>query len=240
MVHCSIQIRGLTKRYPGFTLGDIDLDMAEGTALGLVGPNGAGKSTLLRILAGLVLADAGTVQVMGHSLPAEGRAAKAVSAFVSGDTALYGAATLRWHMDLVRDLCSRWDEQRASELLERLNLNPKMQARGLSAGQTAKALLLMAMARRPEVLILDEPMANLDPITRHEVLQLLLETKHQRRALLFSSHYGNDVAALADDVAFIHNGRVLTLAPTAELLSAGKTLDDVFLEHAAVIGGRAA
>ncbi len=240
MFHCAIQIRGVRKRYSHFTLGDIDLDVAEGTALGLVGPNGAGKSTLLRILAGLVRADAGMVRVMGHALPTEERATKAVTAFVGGDTALYGAATLRWHMNLVRDLCPRWDERLAAELLERLNLNPQMRVRGLSAGQVAKALLLLAIARRPEVLILDEPMATLDPIARHEVLKLLRETKHQRRTLVFSSHYGNDVAALADEVAFILAGKIRTLTPTAELLSAGMTLEEVFLRYASVIDGRVA
>ena len=240
MVNSAIEMRAVRKRYPCFTLGGIDLDMAEGTALGLVGRNGAGKSTLLRILAGLVRADSGTVRVMGHALPAEERAAKAVTAFVSGDTALYGAATLRWHMNLVRDLCPSWDEERAAELAERLHLNPRMPARGMSAGQTAKALLLLAIARRPKVLILDEPMATLDPIARHEVLQLLLDTKREGRALVFSSHYGIDVAALADRVAFLHGGKVRTLAPTAELLRDGKTIEEVFLEHAAVIDRRAA
>ena len=240
MPNCAIQIRGVRRRYPGFTLGGIDLDVAEGTALGLVGPNGAGKSTLLRILAGLVRADTGMVRVMGHALPAEERAAKAVTAFVGGDTALYGAATLRWHMNLVRDLCPRWDEPLAAELLERLNLNPRTPARGLSAGQAAKALLLLAIARRPDVLVLDEPMATLDPIARHEVLQLLRETKHQRRTLVFSSHYGNDVAALADEVAFILAGKILTLNPAPELLRAGRTLEEVFLQYAGVIDGRAA
>ena len=177
---------------------------------------------------------------MGYAVPEEVRAVKAVTAFVSGDLALYGAATLKWHMNLVRNLSPRGDERLAEGLLNRLNLQPDMQARALSAGQKEKALLLLALARRPEVLIVDEPIAALDPIARHELIQFLLETKDQRRAFVFSFHCGKDIAALADEVAFIHTGQVLALAPAAELLSTGNSLEEVFLQRAASVDGRAA
>ena len=151
--------------------------MPDGTVLGLIGPNGAGKSTLLRILMGLVRADSGRVTVLGREMPADERWIKARAGFVSEDMALYGAATLGWHMQLVRDMHEGWDAALASELLDRFQLNPSQPVRGLSRGQHVKAMLLLAMARRAEVLILDEPTAGLDPVVRHEILTLLAATR---------------------------------------------------------------
>lgn len=237
----AIELRGIRKSYPRFALRGIDLDVPSGSVLGLVGPNGAGKSTLLRILVGLVRADAGRVTVLGHLMPDEEAWVKARVGFVSEDMALYGAATLGWHMRLVRDLSTGWDERRAAELLERFSLDPDQRIRGLSRGQHVKALLLLAMARRTEVLILDEPTAGLDPIVRHEIVSMLKETRGERRALLFSSHIGDDVASLADDVVFVHEGRLIEHAPTARLLGGGRTLEQAFLERIGkAVDGRAA
>ena len=142
-----IRVRSVLKRYPRFTLQDIDLDVSRGRVLGLIGPNGAGKSTLLRLLMGLVRADSGEVSILGRPMPAEERWIKARVGFVSEDMALYGGKTLRWHMDLVASVHEGWDEGRAAELLERLDLNPDRKARGMSRGQQVKALLLLALAR---------------------------------------------------------------------------------------------
>jgi len=241
MGDCAIQIRGVSKRYSHFALRGIDLDVPSGTVLGLIGPNGAGKSTLLRILMGLVRADAGHVTILDHEMPAHEQWIKARVGFVSEDMALYGPATLAWHMQLVRDLHQGWDEKRASTLLDRLHLDPGQRVRGLSRGQQVKALLLLAMARHADVLILDEPSAGLDPLIRHEILTLLAASRHERRALIFSSHYGDDVAALADDVAFVYDGRLIAHAPASDLLARGKSLEQVFLEQVAALrGGRAA
>jgi ABC-2 type transport system ATP-binding protein len=233
----TIELSGVCKRYPRFALQGIDLTIAKGAVLGLVGPNGAGKSTLLRILMGLVRADSGRVTVLGREMPAEERWIKARVGFVSCDMALYGAATLRWHMQLVRDLHAEWDDRRAGDLLDRLNLNPDQRVGGFSRGQQVKALLLLAMARRADVLILDEPTAGLDPIARHEVLNLLSATRGERSALIFSSHYTEDIASLADHVAFLYGGKQIAHAPTAELLAGSKSLDGVFLEQVAALRG---
>ncbi len=236
MSECAVRVRGVSKRYSHFALQGIDLDVPEGTVLGLIGPNGAGKSTLLRILMGLVRADAGEVKVLGREMPAEERWIKARVGFVSEDMALYGAATLGWHMQLVREMHEGWDDGRAADLLERFQLNPEQRVQGLSRGQQVKALLLLAMARRAEVLILDEPTAGLDPVVRHEILTLLAATRSERRGLIFSSHYGDDVTALADAVAFVYGGKVIAHAPTRELLGGGNSIEKVFLEQVAALG----
>ena len=106
--------------------------------------------------------------------------------------------------------------------------------------QQVKAMLLLAMARHAEVLILDEPTAGLDPIVRHEILTLLAASRHERRALIFSSHYGDDVATLADDVAFVYGGALIARAPVRQMLGSGKNLEQVFLEQVAAHGKRRA
>jgi ABC-2 type transport system ATP-binding protein len=236
-----IDVRGVKKSYPQFTLGPIDLQVPEGRVLGLIGPNGAGKSTLLRIVMGLVRADAGEVTVLGRSMPAFERWIKGRIGFVSEDMALYGAKTLRWHMDLVACLHEGWDPSRASMLLDRFALNPDQRVRGLSRGQQVKAMLLLALARRASVLILDEPTAGLDPLMRHELLTILSASRDARQAIVFSSHHGEDVAALADDVAFVHGGRIVAQGAVSSFLGGGRTLEGAFLAHVSVLsGGRAA
>jgi len=237
----AIELRGVTRRYPRFALRDVDLAVPDGAVLGVVGPNGAGKSTLLRIVMGLVRPDAGEVWVLGRAMPGDERWIKSRVSFVSEDMALYPAATLRWHMDLVRDTGARWDEVRAAGLLERFALDAGRRVRELSRGQHVKAMMLLAMARRAELLVLDEATAGLDPLARHEVLALLRDTRRERRALVFSSHHGDDVSSLADHVAFVHDGRVAAYEPVDALLAGGGTLEQAFLSRVGATGhGRAA
>lgn len=231
MTDPAVRLRGVSKRYRHFAIDDLNLDLPDGRVLGLIGPNGAGKSTLLRILMGLVRADAGEIRVLGRAMPAEERWIKARVGFVSEDMALYGAATLRWHMRLVRDLHDGWDERRATDLLARFNLNPNQKMHGMSRGQQVKALLLLAMARRAELLVLDEPTTGLDPLVRHELVDLLSRSRADRRATVFSSHNGDDVASLADDVAFLYGGRIIAHGPVTAFVGAGRTLEQAFLEH---------
>jgi len=236
-----IDIRGVRKAYPHFTLGPIDLQIPRGRVLGLIGPNGAGKSTLLRILMGLVRPDSGEVAVLGRAMPESERWIKARLGFVSEDMALYGAKSLRWHMELVARVQGAWDASRAAELVERLSLNPGQRMGGMSRGQQVKAMLILALARRPEVLILDEPTAGLDPLVRHELMQLLANSRDERQVIVFSSHHGEDVSALADDVVFLHGGRIIEEAPVARFLGEGRTLEAAFLERVGKLsGGRAA
>jgi ABC-2 type transport system ATP-binding protein len=237
----TVRLQRVSKRYSHFALHDINLDLPDGRVLGLIGPNGAGKSTLLRILMGLVRADAGAVTVLGRPMPAEERWIKARVGFVSEDMALYGAATLGWHMRLVRDLHDGWDERRAADLLARFDLNPNQRMRGMSRGQQVKALLLLAMARRAELLVLDEPTTGLDPLVRHELVDLLAASRAERRATIFSSHNGEDVASLADDVAFLYDGRIIAHGPVVSFLGGGRSLEQAFLHYVGELTkGRAA
>jgi ABC-2 type transport system ATP-binding protein len=210
MITHAVVLAHVAKHYRHFDLGPLDLAVAHGEITGLIGPNGAGKSTTLRILMGLVLPDAGTVQVLGHPIPQGQREAKADTGFVSEDLRLYKAASLRWHMDFVRSMFPRWDEEYASRLLRRFDLKAEQKIKGLSHGQRVKAAILLALARHPRLLVLDEPTTGLDPVARHEVLQELMEVLlDDERTVIFSSHNTLDVEQISDRITFIDRGRVI-------------------------------
>jgi len=206
----AIALQGVCKQYDGFALRDVDLTLPEGQVMGLVGVNGAGKSTLLRLLMGLVRADGGEVRVFGQRLPEAQVEVKRDIGYASDDMRLYPGQTLRWHMDLVRRVYPGWDEAYAAHLVERFDLRPAQAMGGFSHGQRVKALLLLLLARRPRLLLLDEPTTGLDPVARGEVLEALADVlRDERRSILFSSHNTADVERIADSITFLHGGRVL-------------------------------
>ena len=206
----SVQFDGVSKRYTHFTLEDIHLELPTGSIMGFIGANGAGKSTTIRILMGLVHQDKGSVQVLGHPMPADQAAAKLDIGFVSEDMRLYGAATLAWHMDFLRRIYPRWDQSYAESLARRFDLKPQQKIKGLSHGQRVKAALLLALARRPRLLVLDEPTTGLDPVARVEVLsELMAALADEERTILFSSHNTLDVEQISDQITFIDRGRII-------------------------------
>ena len=228
-----LRLTGVSKRYPQFCLGPIDLELAPGTTLGLLGENGAGKSTLLRILLGLVRPDAGTVEVLGLPMPEREHAIKLDVAFVSEDMAPYGGKSIAWNIDLVRSLSPQWDEARAATLLRRFELRPEQRTKGLSRGQTVRLLLLLALVRRPRLLLLDEPTTGLDPRVRHELREELARVaREDGTTIVFSSHLTEDMAALASEIVILDRGRIARRAATSELLEEGP-LERVFLDATA-------
>jgi ABC-2 type transport system ATP-binding protein len=213
MTHLSVHFTGVSKRYPHFSLDDIDLALPTGSIMGFVGANGAGKSTTIRILMGLVHQDSGSVEVLGHAMPADQAAAKRDIGFVSEDMRLYEAATLAWHMKFIQSIFPRWDQRYADNLLRRFDLKPQQKIKGLSHGQRVKAALLLALARRPRLLVLDEPTTGLDPVARREVLaELMAVLIDEQRTIFFSSQNTLDVEQISDQIAFIDRGRSIDSA----------------------------
>lgn len=209
----AFSLNGVAKRYPHFELQDVSLTLPEGQVMGLVGVNGAGKTTLLRLITGIAAADAGEVRVLGHRLPEEQVAAKREIGFASEDMRLYRTRTLRWHMDLMQQIYPAWSEEYARELLQRFDLRTDQVLAGCSHGQRVKALLLLCLARRPRLLLLDEPTTGLDPVARIEVLEALADVlRDAGRSVLFSSHNTHDVEQLADTITFLHKGRLVASA----------------------------
>lgn len=210
MTDLAVRLCGVGKSYRHFTLEDINIDLPTGSILGFIGANGAGKSTTIRILMGLVRADRGTVSVLDYPIPAQEAAAKLDIGFVSEDMRLYKAQTLAWHMGFVASIYPSWDPSYAKNLVKRFDLTPEQKIKGLSHGQRVKAALLLALARRPRLLVLDEPTTGLDPVARHEVLSALIEVlADDRRTVLFSSQNTMDVEQISDRITFIDRGRII-------------------------------
>lgn len=206
----AIELVNVEKTYRYFKLSDAHLRLEAGQIMGLVGPNGAGKSTTIRILMGMIRQDRGDVRVLGRSMPREQAAAKRDIGYVSEDMRLYGAATLAWHMRFVASIYPDWDAKYADLLLRRFNLHRDQAVKALSHGERVKATLLLALAHRPRLLLLDEPTTGLDPVARHEVLTELMDAlRDEHRAILFSSHNTHDVEQISDVITFLDRGRVI-------------------------------
>lgn len=207
---------GVTKRYGRTTaLDDCDLEVPAGRVVGLVGPNGAGKSTLLRMCCGLARPTAGTLTVLGER---PGQQLKRVG-FVAQQTPVYAGLTVGEHLRLGERLNPGWDGGMARRRISRAGLDPAAKAGGLSGGQRAQLALTVAAAKRPELLILDEPAAALDPLARDDFLADLLGSVAELGATaILSSHLLSDVARACDYLIVLAGARVALAGGVRELL----------------------
>lgn len=210
MTAMAVQFQGVSKHYPHFRLDDVSFSVPTGTISGFLGANGAGKSTALRILMGLVRQDQGSVTVLGQSIPAASVNAKRDIGYVSEDMQLYNRGTLQWHMDFVAGLYPTWDATYAAELAHLFELTTAQRIKGMSQGQRVKAKLLLALARKPRLLVLDEPTTGLDPVARRDLLACLTAAmEDEERTVLFSTQNTLDIEQVADQVTIIDRGRIV-------------------------------
>jgi ABC-2 type transport system ATP-binding protein len=215
-----IDARGLGKRYGRtWALTDCTLEIPAGHVVGLVGPNGAGKSTLLNLSVGLLAPTAGAIEVLGGT-PASGPEELGRVGFVAQDTPTYSGLSVADHLRLGAHLNPTWDQEAAESRIDQLGLDPTQKAGRLSGGQRAQLALTLAVAKRPELLILDEPVASLDPLARREFLQILMETvADQGVSVVLSSHLVADLERVCDYLIVLVASRVQIAGPVDELLA---------------------
>jgi ABC-2 type transport system ATP-binding protein len=215
-----LQTRGLGKRYRRrWALSDCTLEIPAGHVTGLVGPNGAGKTTLLSLAVGLLSPTAGTIEVCGGR-PAGGAAQLAKVGFVAQDTPLYPGLSVADHLRLGARLNPRWDDGMARSRIERLGLDPAQRAGKLSGGQRAQLALTLGLAKRPELLVLDEPVASLDPLARREFLQILMEAVAEHElSVLLSSHVVSDLERVCDHLVVLVDSEVRVEGEVETLLA---------------------
>jgi ABC-2 type transport system ATP-binding protein len=215
-----LESRGLGKRYrQRWALTDCTLTIPAGHVVGLVGPNGAGKTTLLNLATGLLAPTSGTIEVLGGQ-PASSPAQLARVGFVAQDTPTYAGLTVADHLRLGARMNPGWDADLARDRIDRLDLDPGQRAGKLSGGQRAQLALTLAIAKKPELLILDEPIASLDPLARREFLQGLMEfTAGHKVSVVMSSHLVADLERVCDYLIVLVASRVRVAGQVEELLA---------------------
>jgi ABC-2 type transport system ATP-binding protein len=216
----AIEARGLGKRYGHrWALADCTLTIPAGHVAGLVGPNGAGKTTLISLATGMLAPTTGTVEVLGGR-PASGPGQLARVGYVAQDTPTYPGLSVADHLRLGAHLNPSWDAGLARRRIKHLDLDLKQKAGQLSGGQRAQLALTLALAKRPELLILDEPIASLDPRARHEFLQVLMNaTAEQELSVVMSSHLVADLERVSDYLIVLVASRVRIDGEADDLLA---------------------
>jgi ABC-2 type transport system ATP-binding protein len=212
-----VAVSGLTRRFGAkAALDSVSLSVHRGTVHGLVGANGAGKTTLIKHVLGLLRAESGSVRVFGLGPVADPVAVLSRIGSLSEENDLPGWMTVEELVRYSRALYPGWDDAYAETLRQTFALDPAARIKSLSKGQRARAGLLVALAYRPELLVLDEPSSGLDPIVRRDILNAVIRTIAQEgRTVLFSSHLLDEVEEVADHVTMIRLGRVVQSAPLA-------------------------
>jgi ABC-2 type transport system ATP-binding protein len=219
-VSAVLETTGLSKRYGRrWALNDCTLEIPRGHVVGLVGPNGAGKTTLLHLAVGLLAPTSGAVLVLGDR-PAHGAAQLARVGFVSQETPVYAGLSVADHLRLGAWLNPSWDADLAERRIDQLALDRGQKAGKLSGGQRAQLALTLAIAKRPELLVLDEPVASLDPLARREFLQQLMESvAEDGLSVVLSSHLVSDVERVCDYLVVMVASRVQVAGEMEDLLA---------------------
>jgi len=221
----ALQTHGLGKRYGRrWALRNCTLSIPVGSVVGLVGPNGAGKTTLLHLAVGLLSPSAGSIEALGEPVGSDPRHLTNVG-FVAQDTPLYPTLSVAEHLRLGESLNPGWDRELAGERIGRLGLDPSQRAGQLSGGQKAQLALTLAICKRPELLVLDEPVASLDPLARREFLQDLMEVATEYEvSVVLSSHLVGELERVCDHLVLLAAGNVALSGHVEELLASHRRL----------------
>jgi ABC-2 type transport system ATP-binding protein len=205
-----MRLRGVTRSYSRqAVLSNLDLDVPAGSTLGLLGKNGAGKTTLIKCALGLIRPEAGSIEIFGEPAWTLSAEAKARLGYVPQVPQLYGWMRVRQILAYTGSFYPRWNEQLVARLALEWEIPLEQRCQTLSEGQAQKVAILLALGHEPDLLVLDEPAASLDPIARRDFLNTLLSlVADGRRTILFSTHITSDLERVADRVAIVKNGRV--------------------------------
>ncbi len=225
-----LEVEGLTKRYPGFTLDSVSFRLETGYIMGFIGRNGAGKTTTLKSMLGLVHADAGSVRIDGTEYREDEHLAKQKLGVAFGGVDYYPRARLSDIARVTRRFYEVWDETQYRALLQRFQLDEKKRVRELSQGMKVKFSLVLALSHNAKLLLLDEPTSGLDPVSREELIELLQHiVEDGEHSILFSTHITSDLEKCADYITYIRGGRI----------AASTDLDSFKSEYRLVRGTRA-
>ncbi|MBE6989228.1 MAG: ABC transporter ATP-binding protein [Ruminococcaceae bacterium] len=220
----TLEVRGLRKEYPGFTLQDVCFDVPEGAIMGFIGRNGAGKSTTLKSILGMVHPDSGRVCFMGRDTAADERYMKENIGVVLGGIDFYPKKKLRVITEVTRRFYPNWDESKYQHYSKLFSLDKEKRVDQLSSGMRVKYLIALALSHGAKLLIMDEPTSGLDPVSRDELTELFRAiVADGSRSILFSTHITSDLEKCASHITFIKDGAILH---TGTMMSFREAFDD--------------
>lgn len=205
----ALEVRGLRKTYPAFTLKDMSFDVPQGAVVGFIGRNGAGKSTTLKSILGLVHPDGGEVRFFGQDVRQHEREFKEQIGVVLGGIDFYPKKKVRLLSDVTRRFYGNWQEEKYRHYLDLFGIDQEKRVDQLSTGMRVKYMIALALSHDARLLILDEPTSGLDPVSRNELTELLRRIAADgQRSVLFSTHITSDLEKCASHITFIKDGTI--------------------------------
>ena len=225
-----LTIAGLTKYYGGNVpaLNNLYMTLQPGRIVGLLGPNGSGKTTLLKLVAGLLTASTGSIQVCGKPIGPE---SKALVSYLPDRTYLRNNQKIKDQLDFFQDFYADFDRPRAEDMLQKLGISPEQRFGTLSKGNKEKVHLVLVMSRRAKLYLLDEPIGGVDPAARDYILHTIISNYDPEATVVISTHLIQDVEPVLDDFVFLFRGNVVRAGSVdAVREETGKSLDELFRE----------
>jgi len=229
-----LSIKHLNKAYKSFKLQDVSFEVRPGTIMGFIGRNGAGKTTTLKSIIGLVTYDSGEIKLFGKTMEQDEFNIKQNIGFTLCDINYYSDKTIKQLTKVTSKFYSNWDQTKFESLCKQFNLDENKKLNELSRGMSVKYSLAVALSHDAKLLILDEPTSGLDPISRDEIVTLFKAFVKSGRAILFSTHITSDLDKCADDITYIHNGKIVFSGAKAQFIkkfskAKKRSIDDIMV-----------
>ena len=224
-----VTCKDLSKTYGSTTaLSHINLDIEEGHIIGLLGPNGSGKTTLIKILNGLLTPSAGEVYIKEAPVGTE---SKKVISYLPDHTYLGGGMRVNEIIDFFKDFYEDFEPERAYDMLEKLQIDPKQKLKTMSKGTKEKVQLILVMSRKARLYLLDEPIGGVDPAARDYILHTIISNYNENASVIISTHLISDVESVLDDVIFISQGEIVLTSSVDEIREQrDQSVDGLFRE----------
>ena len=216
----ALEIKNLTKAYPGFTLDNLNLTLPSGCIMGLIGENGAGKSTTIKLILDMIHKDSGTIRILEKDNTENIELTKEDIGVVMDEVGIPECLTVKQVGNVMRHTFRNWDDAEYTRLIQKLALPDKKQFKEFSRGMKMKLGIAIALSHNAKLLILDEATSGLDPVVRDEVVEMFSDfTRDENHSILISSHIVSDLEKLCDYVAFLHKGKLLLCEEKDQLLA---------------------
>lgn len=224
-----LECNSLTKKFTGVdALSNVNLRLERGRIIGLLGPNGSGKTTMIKLINGLLVPNGGSLLVDGKQ---PGPETKKIVSYLPERTYLPEWMRISETIEFFKDFYTDFDEKRAYEMLERLQLNPTKRLKTLSKGTKEKVQLILVMSRNADLYCLDEPIGGVDPAARDYILNTIISNYNENATVLISTHLISDIEKVLDEVVFIKNGQIMLHSSVEDIRSKeGKSVDSLFRE----------